>query len=113
MNPWLIIGIIVLFIGSNIFSFFKGEEVKENEIKAVQLEATEKAITKSNEQVKVDDHLVKTQIVIQEKIKVEYKYIKEKADENINKNPVYAECGLDDDGLRLFNSSSSNRTTIP
>lgn len=104
-NPWLILGVFVFLIGSHTWAFFEGKSFESNLIKAEQLEATNKSIEQAEVQEVKDNKVVQKEIVIQEKIKIEYRYIREKANENITKNPSYAECGLDDDGLRLFNSS--------
>lgn len=108
LNPYLIIGVIVILIGSHGAAYYYGGDNRENAIKADQLIATNKAIKSAIEQAKEDSKLAATEIKIQEKIKVKYRYIRDKTNENIYKNVSYAECGLDDGGLRIYNSSAAN-----
>ncbi|MBY0499993.1 MAG: hypothetical protein K2P74_10365 [Nitrosomonas sp.] len=104
-NPWMILAAAVFLLVSHTWAFKGGVKYKSNEIKAEQLEATRKAVELVDKQIVADNKLAAQEIQVQEKIKIEYRYIREKANENIDKNPVYADCGLDDDGLRLFNAN--------
>lgn len=106
-SGWIVVIALVVLAGTHTAAFFQGQKYQENETKAETLDETNKAIDQAEKQEDKDSKEVEKQIVIQEKIKIEYRYIKEKANENIDKNPVYSECGLDDDGLRLFNNTAN------
>lgn len=103
-NPWMILAAVVFLLVSHGWAFNEGEKYKSNEIKAEQLEATNEAVELADKQIVADNKRAAQEIQVQEKIKIEYRYIREKANENIDKKSGYADCGLDDDGLRLFNS---------
>lgn len=102
-NPWLILAIVAFLTVSHTWAYQTGSKHKENAIKAEQFDATNKAIEQAEKQAVADNELIGAEIKVQEKIKIEYRYIREKANANIDKNDGYADCGLDDDGLRLFN----------
>lgn len=104
-NPWLILAAVVFLLVSHTWAFQEGRKAESNEIKAEQLEATNKAIEQAKEQMISDNKLAGEAVMVQEKIKIEYRYIREKANENIDKNSFYADCSFDDDGLRIFNTS--------
>lgn len=103
-NPWLILAVVVFLLVSHGWAFNAGIEFKSNQIKADQLEAQNEAIEKADKQTVIDNKLESEAVQIQEKIKIEYRYIREKANEDIEKNPSYSECGLGDIGLRIFNA---------
>lgn len=109
-NPYVISAAILFLVVSHGFVFYKGTEYANYKRDSQQLEATNKAIEQAEVQEVKDNKVIEKEIVIQEKIKIEYRYIREKANENITKNPNYAECGLDDDGLRIFNSGTDAKT---
>lgn len=102
-NPWVILAAVIFLLVSHTWAFHEGRKIESNAIKAEQLEATNKAIEQADLQAIEDSKLVAKEAQIQEKIKIEYRYIREKANENIDKNTGYADCGLDADGLQLFN----------
>ncbi|MDV6347460.1 hypothetical protein R2083_08025 [Nitrosomonas sp. Is35] len=106
-NPWVILAAVIFLLVSHAWAFHEGKKIEANAIKAEQLEATNKAIEQAGAQAIADNKLSAKEIKVQEKIKIEYRYIREKANENIDKNTGYADCGLDDDGLRIFNSGAA------
>ena len=111
-NPWLILAAVIFLLVSHGWAFHEGKRVERNEIKAEKLEATKEAIEQADKQSVADNKLVGEEVKIQEKIKIEYRYIREKVNANIEKNSGYAECGLDADGLRLYNSSPDIETSV-
>lgn len=108
-NPWLILAGIAFLAVSHGWAFIEGGKVKENQIKAEQLERTQEAIEHAEEQAVEDTKLVAEEVKVQEVIRIQYRYIREQVNANIDKNHNYAECGLDADGLRLFNSGSATQ----
>jgi len=110
-NPYVLLAILASFILSNGYAYYIGGEHTGNRIKAEQLEATNTAIVQADVQAIRDNTIIKFVEVEKEVIKKEYIAIRDKVNENIEKNPDYIECALDADGLRLFNSSTATETT--
>lgn len=108
-NPYVLLALLATFILSNGYAYYIGGEHTENRIKAEQLEATNKAILQADTQAVKDNAVIKFVEVEKEVIKTEYRYLRDKTNENIDKNPMYSECGLDDDGLRLYNASATTK----
>jgi len=107
LHPYVIIAILLGLIASHGTAYYYGGENRENAIKAEQLEATNKAIAQADEQAVKDNQIVKFVEVEKEVIKNVYIKVRDKVNENIDKNPVYSECGLDADGLRLYNTHAA------
>jgi len=107
INPYVIIALLLGLIASHSTAYYYGGENRENAIKAEQLEATNKAIVQADEQAVKDNQIVKFVEVEKEVIKNVYIKVRDKVNENIDKNPVYSECGLDADGLRLYNTHAT------
>lgn len=111
-NPWLILAAVAFLLVSHGWAFHEGKKIERNEINAEQLEATNKAIEEAEKQAIEDHQLVSEEVKVQEKIRIEYRYIREKSNANIDKNHSYAECGLDADGLRLFNAGATAQAPV-
>ena len=109
INPYAILAFVLALFISHGYAYYIGGEHVENKIKAEQLEATNAAIAQADVQAVKDNLIIKFVEVEKEIIKTEYRYIREKANENIDKNPVYAECGLDYDGLRIYNADATTK----
>ena len=103
-NPWLILAIVVFLLVSHGWAFNAGSEFKSNQIKSDQLEAQNKAIEKVDKQASADNKLENEAARVQEKIKIEYRYIRERVNAEIEKNPAYSECVLGDIGLQFYNA---------
>ena len=106
-NPWVILAAVIFLLVSHTWALHEGKKIEANAIKAEQLDATNKAIEQADAQAVADNKLSAKEIKVQEKIKIEYRYIREKTNENIEKNDSYADCSLDADGLRIFNSGTA------
>ena len=109
-NPYVLIAILVALLASHGGAYYLGGKHMENSIKAERLEATNKAIEMAGTQAAKDNEIIKFVEVEKEVLKNVYIKVRDKVNENIEKNPYYAECALDADGLRLFNNSSSATT---
>jgi len=108
---WLgsLIGVISLF-GVGFYQghkFATGEQAREQRAAQVKIDK-EREKRESIVREIAQDYEVK-----REKVRTVYIKVKEKADENIDKNPDYGVCGLDDDGLRLYNQKPEVREEIP
>jgi hypothetical protein len=107
INPYVIIAVLVALIASHGTAYYYGGEHRENAINAQQLKATNKAIAQADVQAVKDNQVIKFVEVEKEVIKNVYIKVRDKVNENIDKNPVYSECGLDADGLRLYNTHAA------
>lgn len=111
-NPWLILAAVIFLLVSHTWAFHEGKQFESNARDAAQLEATNKAIEQADQQAIDDNKLAGEEVKIQEKIKIEYRYIREKVNAEIEKNPTYTECGLGDIGLQLFNAAPNTKADI-
>lgn len=109
-NPWVLLGIVLALLASHGGAYYVGGKHMENSIKAEQLEATNKAVEIAEVQAVHDNLVIKFIEVEKEVIKKEYITIRDRVNENIEKNPDYAECALDSDGLSLFNGGTGETT---
>jgi hypothetical protein len=112
INPYILIALIVSFVLSNGYAYHTGGNHMKNSIKAEQLEANNEAIVLAEVQATEDSTLIRVVEVEKEVVRNVYIKVRDKVNENIENNPNYAECSLDADGLRLFNSSAATYTTI-
>lgn len=112
LNSYFIIGLIAAFLISNVTAYYYGGEHREDAIKARQLEATNKAIVQADVQSVKDNEQIKFIEVEKEVIKNVYIKVRDQVNENIEKNTSYAECALDADGLRLFNTRTATEAPI-
>jgi hypothetical protein len=97
--------------------YFKGHENGKNGCLADQASALDAAIkqaqTQAIEQAKAELQTTQEFEAAREKVRTVYVRIKEKADENIDQNSGYGDCGLDADGLRLYNAKPAAPVPIP
>ena len=98
--------IAALLAGLAIFGtgYHNGYKNATNRAEALQLQAVAKAKEKALEQAKKDQQIAQSYETKRETVRTVFVKIKEKVHENIAKNHDYAECSLDADGLRLYNS---------
>lgn len=83
--------------------YHNGYKHATNHAEALQLQAVEKATEAALAQAKRDQQTAQKYETTRETIRTVYVKVKEKVHENVAKNPNYAECSLDADGLRLYN----------
>lgn len=112
LNPYVLLALLASFILSNGYAYYLGGKHMQNSINAEQLEATDKSIELAGVQANKDNEIIKYVEVEKEVLKNVYIKVRDKVNENIEKNPDYAECALDADGLRLFNNSSATEAAI-
>jgi hypothetical protein len=103
-SPWfwltLLIAALVIF-GKG---YDTGSRHAREHAAAQQLEAVAEAKEQAAEQAETDQQTAENYEVARERVRTVFVKIKEQAHDNINKNPDYDQCGLDADGLRLYNS---------
>ena len=110
INPYVLLALLASFVLSNGYSYYTGGNHMEASIKAEQLEATNKAIEMAGVQATKDNEHMRVVEVEKEVVKYIYIKVRDRINENISNNPHYAECSLDADGLRLFNTSAAAET---
>ncbi|SDX88927.1 hypothetical protein [Nitrosomonas halophila] len=99
---WLLA--IVLFLAG----YYQGREDGQSEIQARQVQAIESAVRAAREQALLEAEQTHGQAAAfeadREQVRTVYVHVKEKANENIDRNTGYNDCSLDADGLRLYNA---------
>lgn len=110
-SPWfwlaLLISVLTL-LGTGFsygFKYAKADTAKEQQ--AAQIIADIQA----EKQAKADRVTEETFEEARETVRTIYIKVREKANENIVNNPDYHECGLDADGLRLYNTKPDTTGT--
>lgn len=104
LSPWFWIAVLVSAMSLFGGGYYLGDKHATNACAAEKLELTNEANQAAIEQASEDQQTAKQYEESREKVRTVYIKVKEKARENVNKNPTYDHCGLDDDGLRLYNS---------
>lgn len=104
LSPWFWIAVLVSAMSLFGGGYYLGGKHATNACAAEKLELTNEANQAAIEQASEDQQTAKQYEESREKVRTVYIKVKEKARENVNKNPTYDHCGLDDDGLRLYNS---------
>lgn len=107
--PYILIALLVSNMLTAGASYYYGGKHKKESIEAEQLRAVEKTIELANVQIDKDQEIATESEQAKEVIRTVYIKVRDKANENIEKNSAYNECGLDDVGLQLFNDSASNQ----
>lgn len=95
----------VLLAALTIFGtgYHNGYQHANDHAEALKLQAVAKVQKQAEKQAKRDQKIAQNYETARETVRTVYVTIKEKARENIEKHPDYADCGLDADGLRLYN----------
>lgn len=90
-----------------------GDKHAQNKAAAEQLQAVAEAREQAAKLAQADQQTAQNYETAREKVRTVYVTIKEKANANIQKNPGYGHCSLDDDGLRLYNSRPAATAPAP
>lgn len=106
---YFVIVLLLTNAATGAISYHYGGRHTEDAIRAEQLNQAAKSIERANEQVAEDQKLMNGAEKVREIIKIKYIKVRADADANINQNPGYSECSLDDAGLRLYNAYSSSQ----
>lgn len=103
LSPYFWIAALVAAIALFGTGYHNGHKHANDHAEALKLQAVNKALKQADEQAKRDQKTAQNYETARERVRTVYVTIKEKAHENIEKHPDYADCGLDADGLRLYN----------
>lgn len=110
--PYRILALLLLVLACIAAGVVGGLNIESNRRDAVALKETRAGIAAANKESARREALGSAREGSREKIRVVYRTIKEKADENIKTNATaYAACGLDADGLRIWNAANSGDAT--
>lgn len=116
-SPWFWLAVLLGALTLLGIGYHQGHENGKNGCLADQASALEAAIKQAQ-----TDAIAQTQAELQvsrefetarEKVRTVYIKVKEKANENIDRNCSYGDCGLDADGLRLYNARPTASIPIP
>lgn len=103
-SPYFWLGLLIAFLVVFGSGYDLGAKHARNKAAAEQLEAVSEARINAIEQAKADQQTAQNYETTRETVRTVYIKIKEQAHENIEKHPEYADCGLNADGLRLYNN---------
>ena len=104
LSPYFWLAVIISALAIFGTGYHNGYKHANDHAEALKLEAVTKARAEAIEQAKRDQQTAQKYETTRETVRTVFIKVKEKANENIVKNPGYAECGLDGDGLQLYNS---------
>lgn len=107
-SPYFWLGLLIAFLIIFGKGYDTGARHAREHAAAEQLEAVAQARIEAIEQAKADQQTAENFEVARENVRTVYIKVKEKALENIEKHPDYAACGLDADGLRLYNHNPNH-----
>ncbi|MBL8500676.1 MAG: hypothetical protein JNL77_08875 [Nitrosomonas sp.] len=103
-NPYALLGLLVAFLITFGTGYHNGYKRANDHAEALKLQAVIKAQKQAAEQARKDAQIAQSYEIERETVRTIYVKVKEKARENIEKHPEYADCSLDPDGLRLYNA---------
>lgn len=102
-NPAVLVLGLALFGGG----LYTGNRLAHQSAKAEQLDAVQRAIEQSNQIAEQDAEILATADIKRAARRVAAKQLDQEIEQNVQANPAYLECGLDADGLRLWNAANA------
>ena len=115
--PWLVVLVLLGAFTLLSIGYQHGHENGKNGCLADQASALEAAIkqaqTEAIAQTRAELQVSREFETAREQVRTVYIKVKEKANENIDRNSSYSDCGLDADGLRLYNARPTASVPIP
>jgi len=105
--PYRILISVVLLLGMFAAGLWMGKDYGDTTCTAGQVKAQTKAITAADKETTRREIIGTAREASAEQIRIVYRTIKEQAHENIASHPELNTCGLDADGLRLWNAANS------
>jgi len=108
--PYRLLGLLLAALALFGGGYKMGDHNATNACVAGQAKGVQAAQTAANTESDRREVIAAKREDSHEKIRVVYKTIKDKADENVKQNPAYNTCGLDADGLRQWNAANSGST---
>lgn len=110
LNPYFLGGLLIAFLITFGTGYHTGYKHANDHAEALKLQAVAKAQEQAENKAKRDQQTAQNYETARETVRTVYVKIKENAHENIEKHPDYADCGLDADGLQLYNHNPNTGT---
>lgn len=104
LNPYFWLGLIVALLIIFGSGYHNGYKHANDQAEALKLQAVAKVREAAIEQALRDQQTAQNYENVREIVRIQYVTLKEKAHANIENNADYDNCGLDADGLRLYNA---------
>lgn len=105
--PWRLLGELVIALALVFSGYGWGHKHAQTECVAGQVEAQRAAVAEATKEAIRREAVGTARETTREQIRVVYKTIKEQARETVNHHPEFNDCGLDADGLRLWNAANN------
>lgn len=107
-TPYRILALLLLALACGGFGYVQGVSRESDRRDAAELKQTRLDVVAADKESARREKIGARRETAREAIRVVYRTIKEKADENIKNNAAaYAACGLDADGLREWNAANA------
>lgn len=103
LSPYFWIAALIAAITLFAAGYHNGYQRASDHAESLQLQAVAAARKQAEIQARRDRETAQNYETARETVRTVYVKIRETAHENIEKHPDYAACGLDADGLRLYN----------
>lgn len=104
LNPYFLLAALLSLLASFGGGYWLGTDHCETSHEAKQFKVMQEIQVAADKQAEEDNQIAQRYEGVREVVRTVYVQVKGKANENIEKNGGYADCGLDADGLRLYNS---------
>jgi hypothetical protein len=108
MNPYVVGGLLIAILITFGTGYQTGYKHANDHNKAEQLDVVVEAQEIAKAQAETDQQTAQNYEAARETVRAVYVKIKENAHANIENHPDYADCGLDADGLRLYNANPNH-----
>ena len=101
--PYLLLAVLLAILASFSGGYWLGADHCETAHEAKQFKVMQEIQVAAEKQAEDDNKTAQRYETARETVRTVYVKVKERANENIEKNHGYADCSLDADGLRLYN----------
>lgn len=108
LSPYFWIAALIAAVTLFGTGYHSGYKHANDHSEALKLQAVAKAQEQAENQAKRDQQTAQSYETARETVRTVYVKIKENARANIENHPDYADCGLDADGLRLYNANPNH-----
>ena len=102
--PYLLLAVLLAILASFGGGYWLGADHCETAHDAEQFKVMQEIQIAAEKQAEEDQQTARRYETARETVRTVYVKVKEKANENIENNHGYADCSLDADGLRLYNT---------
>ena len=109
--PWRLVGELVIALALFFSGYGWGHKHAKTECVAGQVEAQQAAVAEAAKEDVRRETVGAAREASREQIRIVYKTIQEQALETVHNHPEFNDCGLDADGLRLWNAANTGEAT--